>query len=554
MSKQKATSISLIGAGISTFLLVCTVFLSPAKTVIAKPNAAEPIRQNPVVSKINELIKQGWEDNEVKPSATATENEWLRRVHLDLTGRIPNSKAVVKFLANKKDPQRYSNVVDELIEDPDFVSHMTNVWVNLMVGRGRLQRTDRPALEDFVENSFSENRPWNEIVYDLITAEGHFKENGAVNYLLSQMMARDEAVQATAHTTRLFLGVQVQCTQCHNHPFNKWQQSQFWEFNGFLRQVRRMNYRKMDPDTGRMVDDYSELTNTFRKENVFYERRDGVMQVAFPSYFGDKVDIPEDVNPRQRFGELLREDEGHHLARAMVNRTWSQLFGYGFTRPVDDMGPHNPASHPVLLDHLTEEFVKSNYDIRKLVSWITKSEPYRLSSRMTSANDIDNPSAGEMPLFSHAYVKMMSAEQLYDSLVVASKAGERSNTDTESDNLRRKRAQWMRQFVVAFGTDDNGEATTFNGSIPQALMMMNGPLVQEAISTDDGSYLRYVLTSEDSDADRIRSLYQIALGRNPKRSEKSAVTKILKQGRNAEWVYQDLFWALLNSNEFIFIH
>ena len=165
------------------------------------------------------------------------------------------------------------------------------------------------------------------------------------------------------------------------------------------------------------------------------------------------------------------------VATAKVNRMWGHFFGYGFTRPIDDIGPHNAPSHPELLEFMSEKFVKSGYDVKKLIRWITYSDAYQLTSKTSDKNEIDNPSAGETPLFSHMYLKSMQAEQLYDSLIVATNAHQSGRSDWAKAEGQRQ--QWMDQFVVAFGTDENDESTTFNGTIPQALMLMNGALTRK---------------------------------------------------------------------------
>jgi hypothetical protein len=523
-----------------------------------------------IVKFIDEQIKQGWEDNEVTPSPVSDDAEWLRRVHLDIIGRIPEGLVVNAFLKSD-DPAKRSKIIETLLDDDAYVRHMTANWTNLSIGRRTPRRVSRAGMQKFYREAFARNRPWNEVVFDLISAEGRFDENGAVNFLLAQLPGGrntdDEyAVTATAKTTKLFMGIQVQCTQCHNHPFNDWQQDQFWQFNSFFRQVRRVNHRKPDPKTGRMVDDYSELLFAdYNKKGVFFEKRSGEMRVAYPQYFGIKVNPDQydaDGNPIDRRKELAKiaiDGEKPWIAMAMVNRMWGHFFGYGFTKPIDDMGPHNPASHPALHDRLSEEFVKGSYDVKQLARWICNSEAYNLTSQFNAAkgeshpgNEIDNPGAGEVPLFSHMYVKSMQAEQLYDSLIVATNAHKSGRANW--DQAEQQRQRWMQQFVIAFGTDEGDETTTFNGTIPQALMMMNGELVNNATSAERGSYLREVLEKPSTDIKKIQQLYMTALGRTPSRTESLTAGKLIKGSKDKLAAYQDLFWALLNSNEFIFVH
>lgn len=507
-----------------------------------------------VVEFVDSMIRQGYEDNEITPSPQATDAEFLRRIYLDVIGRIPTLQEAEAYVANEN-PRKKGLLIDQLLESPDYVRHFTTTWTNHSIGRGQPRRVSRKGMTKFYREAFARNRPWDEVVVDLVTAEGHFEENGAVNYTLAQMQMPDDAVQLTAKTAKLFLGMQVQCTQCHNHPFNNWQQAQFWEFNSFFRQVQKRDHRKFDEATGRQVDDYSEVLTRDFEGPVYFEKRSGLMQVAYPIYNGEAIE-PDAFDRRKEFGKLLvKADNGltPMIAKAFVNRTWGQFFGYGFTRPIDDLGPHNPASHPEVLERLSAEFVKADYDVKQLIQWITNTNAYSLSSQFGEDNDIDDPSAGEMPLFSHMYMKSMQAEQLYDSLIVASSAHKAGRGGWEAQEGQRQR--WMQQFVVAFDTDENDEATTFNGTIPQALMMMNSELMQKAVNADRGSFLYETMMSAEPDSKKIQKLYMASLTRMPVRAEMRNAGKLISRyGANRAAAYQDLFWALLNSNEFIFNH
>lgn len=526
-----------------------------ADEVDSKAESVSASADVPLAEFIDQQIRQGWQDNEIEASPAATDEEWLRRIYLDLLGRIPTLEEARAFLADES-PRKRNVLIESLLENEDYVRNFTTIWSNNCIGRGAPQRVSRTGMEKFFREAFAKNRPWNEIVVDIVTASGHYEENGAVNYTLAQMQNADEGVQLTAMTTRLFLGLQVQCTQCHNHPFNKWQQDQFWEYNSFFRQVGKIDHRKLDPNTGRMVDDYSEVVWQEFSGPVYYEKRSGVMQVAYPRFQGQEVDPGVGVDRRVEFGKLITQSQDGappQIAQAMVNRTWSHFFGYGFTRPVDDMGPHNPASHPELLERLSREFVAANYDVKELIRWIVSSEAYSLTSQYGEKNKIDDPGAGEVPLFSHMYLKSMQAEQMYDSLIVASNAHKSGQGGWGAQEEQRRR--WMQQFVVAFENDENDESTTFNGTIPQALMMMNSELMEKACSIERGSFLFESMSSPGNEAQKIQELYLAALSRNPTKAEIGKVQKMLKSYGNHKLMgYQDLFWALLNSNEFVFIH
>ena len=541
----------------AAFASVAILLQATLGSVLAAEDEFTTGSADPLIDFINQQVRQTWEDNEVKPSAVAEDAEWVRRVYLDILGRIPTAGEVESFL-DDDDKAKRSAKIAELVAHPDYVRNFTEVWTNLLIGRNTPDRTSRNGLQKFLRESFARNRPWNEIVYDLVTAEGHFEENGAVNFILAQLQgnvnSEDYHVEATAKLTRVLLGMQVQCTQCHNHPFNEWKQNQFWEFNSFLRQTRRVDHDRYDPESGQNVDDYSELAYRGFDGPVYYEMRNGLVQVAYPKFFDVEVS-PQAENRREELGKLMAyDDPTQTVAKAMVNRTWSHFMGYGFTRPVDDMGPHNPASHPELLDRLTDEFVKSGYDVKQLITWICNSEAYNLTSSFGKHNGYDNPSAGEVPLFSHMYVKTMTAEQLYDSLLIATNAHKSGVGNFAQAEQQRER--WMQDFLRIFGGNEEDEPTMFSGSIPQALLMMNGPLVEKAISAEKGSYLHSVLSNPQfrSDNQRIQALFVSALGRIPSRFELSKFSGAVRGSRDKLSAYQDLYWALLNSNEFIVNH
>jgi hypothetical protein len=500
---------------------------------------------------INAQVRQGWVDNGISPSAPADDGEWLRRVHLDIVGRIPDLEAVQKFLADK-DPAKRAKLIDRLLDDPGYARNLTTIWTNNLIGRSTPRDIDRPALQKFLRESFGRNRGWNEIVYDLLAAEGNSNENGATNFLLAHL--NDGAVPATAISARLFLGMQVQCTQCHNHPFTaEFKQNMFWEFNSFFKQARREQVRKYNEKTGRMDVDHLVLTSRDFSGPVYFERRNGLMEVAYPKFNGIEVDPEGTTNRRVEFARLVTRKDQPQLARAMANRMWGHFFGHGFTTPVDDLRPDVAISHPALLERLTVEFVNSNYDLKQLIRWITNSEAYNLSSRFNGkSNEEDNPANGKMPLFSHMYLKSMTAEQLYDSLIIATNAHKSGSGNWEKAEA--KRQEWMQQFVKTFGTDENDESSSFDGTIPQALMMMNGELIHDALSGAKGSVLAEVMHEKGSPAEKIKQLYLTALSRPPSSREIQTANRVMKFARAPAEAYQDLFWALLNSNEFILNH
>lgn len=503
-----------------------------------------------VVAVIDAQIEAGWQDNEITPSRRASDSEWLRRVYLDLVGHIPSVDDVIVFLQDRN-PDKRSVVVDRLLDDSDFVGHWSTTWTNLLIGRSEQADVDRDMLAKFFRRSLSRNRPWNEVVYELVAAEGRNDSNGATNFLLAHL--NNDATPATAITARLFLGTQVQCTQCHNHPFNNWQQQQFHDLNVFFKATRKKSLRG---------ESAVELVSESTTGEGFFEDRQGVLHVSRPRYRGVDVAGEKEINLRSELARLMTNGQDPRLAQAMVNRVWAHFLGRGFTMPIDDMGPHNPPTHPELLERLASEFTSSGFDLKQLIRWICRSRAYHLSSRFVATNLVDDPAAGAPALFSRVYVKPMTVEQLYDSLLVATSVDRAAGDDWET--IAATRQHWLKQFVHAFGTDENDETTMFEGTITQALMMMNGDMVREALQLEPGSYLHDVVTDRSSDVDKVKKLCLSALGRFPTREEMRAIREILPlrpstESRNSAppeplvQGLQDVFWAYLNSNEFIVV-
>ena len=526
----------------------------------------------PQVKFINEQVAAGWKDAKIEPSAVATDGEWCRRVYLDVVGRIPSVVELESFDRSSTTNKRL-DLVNQLLGD-DFVDeyarNWTGVWTTTLIGRDLENKmVNREGMRQYLRRAFSKNISYEQFVIDLVTASGSSAPgtenfNGAVNFLSGKM--EENGAQATAKTAQVFLGLQVQCTQCHNHPFNKGKQNQFWEFNAFFRQSKAL--RKFegtrDIQSIELVDeDFAGEGGNVQEAELFYELRNGLTKVAYPVFIdGTEISksgyLPAKMDDGTPYGAHRRQElatmivASPFMPKAIVNRMWGHFLGYGFTKPIDDLGEHNAPSHPELLDGLAERFREQSFDIKELTKWIVLSQPYSLSSKATQSNKGDDPSMGEKPKFSHFYLRQMKAEELYESLLVA----------TEADELRgggeaaaKKKDEWLNQFVIAFGTDEGDDSTTFNGSIPQVLMMFNGDLIKSATSTGKGGFLDKIASSSMKNPEKINALYRAALARVPSAGEvKMATSLIIARKGDAVGALQDVWWAVLNSNEFIINH
>ena len=522
--------------------------------------SADRLPERKLIAAIDQHLRAGWTAAGLRPSADATDAEWCRRVFLGVIGRVPSVAELETFLLDRR-PNKKAQLVDRLLtSEPyteEYARHWSSLWTTLLVGRADNsdpeQLTDRGGLQHFLRRVFADNRPLDRVAYELLTATGSNKPgeeqfNGATNFLLAHADSR--GVQASAKTAQVFLGRQIQCMQCHNHPFYDGKAHQFWELAAFFRQT---NAERIDGSGGaRLVDrDFIGDSGDAQAAESYWETQTGLMKTAYPVFLdGTKVAKSgrvEQVNRRQELAKLVTRSP--MLAEALVNRAWEHFFGRGFTTQVDDMGPHAAVSHPALLAMLSEQFSAHSYDFRSLVRWIALSQAYGLSSRSNSSNKRDDVATEDAPLFSRYYLRQMQPEQIYESLAVLGGDRERLGDVAQLDHSR---SQWVGQLAISFKTDDCTECTLWDGSVPQTLLMMNGELTNQATQVAKNSFLRQVERMEGPPSKKVQRLFLAAVARYPSAAETQAAIKLIT-ARNGQVgpALEDLWWALLNSNEFI---
>lgn len=493
-----------------------------------------------ILPNINQYVSTGWKDAEIRPSSFASDAEWGRRIYLDIIGRIPSQNEALDFL-NDSRPDKRQRLAKRLLNSKEYSRYTASIWSNLLVGRSPKNESLREPLRMFLADAFAEDRAWNAVVSDLITATGTPQDNGATGFLLAHL--DNNAVPATAVTARMLLGVQLQCVQCHPHPFNKRKQEEFWEFNSFFHDLK-MTWVKQN---GKRT---PSLKTVNSDDPVYFESRDGVMNVAFPKYGETEIEVSTKVSRRDRLADLMARDNQKLMAKSAVNRIWARYFGFGFTVPIDDIGSHNSPSYPELFNFLTEKFIASGYNVRKLTEWIVLSDAYQRSSEITKFNTIDDPARGEAALFSRVYVKTMTPEQIFNSLQMLNN-GSPNQTNSSWKSFEHKRDKWVQQYVISYETEENTEYDLFDGSIRQALEMMNGKLMDNVVKSVSSK----VPNSKTKQAKQISQLSLATLSRYPSSRELSAFREVLKKRANSQdEVFKDILWAYLNSNEFILVH
>jgi hypothetical protein len=517
--------------GVSTALYT----LSLMKTTIALfvcwgLASASPVHGSPstpaeLTARIDRHIAARWEAAHVAPARTADDRIFARRVFLDLLGRIP-SVAEVRAFQEDTSLDKRARLVARLVDSPLHVRHMAVFWRKQWVPQAETPQFALLAdeLDVWLASRLRERMPYDRIVRELISVSpvraDRTTDHGATP---TAFLAAGEfkPENLAANTTRAFLGINLDCAQCHNHPFARWTQEEFWQTAAFFARPKTTG---SEPALLRI-----DIPNT--KQSV------GPKLLTNP-----QPDWPEalrDETGRTVLANWLTSKSNPYFARNAVNRVWAELLGTGLIEPLDDLSSENPASHPELLDELATAFVDSGFDLKFLTTAIVLSRAYQLSS--------SGPS-GDAPLderlFARAAVRGLSGEQLHDSLRVA--AGLRPDRDDLDPNVARER----RAVVDRFRIERPGMAQR---SILQALSLMNGSLTQELTDFARSPTLRAVAEAPFLDAaDKIEALFLATLSRPPTKEESVRLMNLIESSRDGEakQLLADVFWALLNSSEF----
>lgn len=524
---------------------------------------------------VDELLAREWQSQGLRPSADSTDGEYLRRATLDVVGRIPTIEETRAFLADKSKSKR-AELVDRLLASSEYGSNFATVWVRLLVPADLMgQEANVPALHAWLEREFNRGRPWNEIVAELLAANGRWDENPAVNFILANQDG-DNSIRTTSNVTRLFLGVQTQCTECHDHPWNDWKQEQFHGLNAFF--LGTEEKRVTRGAGGRQTDFWALEEQPFSKaraKGVFFERRNGLSVFTEPTYLDgrsveDLIGAPRETTTedilaildkdkseegeiylRRELARAVTSPDNPYFAKAIVNRLWFHFFGHSFTKSVDDFdnGVDEP-TNPELLERLAADFQSSGYDLKQLVRWIATSSAYGLSSQSRG-----KPNEEAIGFFATQLVRPLSPEQLYDSVLTLT----RIDRTSASANSSEERSQFLREFLETFGSEEIPTgAPRYDGTITQGLMLMNSAVMNRATSCVPGSFLHGLVTDESlTDKARIEAIYLAALSRKPTSGETKLIAPMLASIRTPEdrsWVLSDVLWAALNSAEFALNH
>ena len=517
-----------------TFTTVPVTVLNP------KPGFAwKPLPQN---NYIDRLIDAKLERLKIQPSPVADDATFLRRVSLDLKGQLPTPEEIQAFVSNSSRTKR-AELIDKLIASPAYVDHWTLKWGDLLQN-SRKYLGEKGAFEfrEWIRESIAENKPYDRMVREMLMARGSSYDNPAANFY---RVTRDPK-PTMEKTTQVFLGVRMVCAQCHDHPFERWTQTQYYQMAAFFSAVGlRPGYEVGE-----------EILYDQRRDYDMKHPKDGrVMNPAFilPATWSGTGAPPTDAGRRQAYAEWLTARDNPFFAKSTVNRVWSYFFGRGIIDPVDDIRASNPPSNPALLDALAKDFLDHNFDLRLLMRTIANSRAYQASVATNEWNEKDGEN------FSHAMPRRLSAEELMDALAQAT--GVRpvlpeAPPDTRAEQVTDPHIG-KDGFLDLFGRPARESSCEcerrYDLSLPQALNLVNGKNISDAVADANGRVAKAILSGR-SDRDVVTELYLASLSRPPAAGELESGIHYLQGGSGRAARAQDLLWALVNSKGFLYNH
>jgi hypothetical protein len=536
---------ALILAGTIAFLAeqpTCALAQKPAYGQIdntKKPPVAgtlpkgQKLTAEQLAGHIDKLVLDRLKAEKIDASPRTSDEEFLRRAYLDITGKIPTADKAAAFLDSKESDKR-AKLIDELLASKDYGRHMADVWQALLLPRNSDNRRLMqyyPHLVKWLDEKFNANAPWDKMVSDILTASGAVEKNGPVIYWL----ANPTADKVTDNVSKVFLGVQLQCAQCHNHPFTDWKQTEYWGMAAFFLKVHPDGNPKAAAKNGGTIR-ISESNVKRGKRNLLPESA----KILPPKFLGGVQPKVKPNGPvRPVLAAWMTSPSNPFFARAMVNRVWGQIFGRGLVNPVDDMHDGNPASHPELLADLTGQFVASGFDLKYLLRVICSSETYQRSSKPSGNNGDAGPEH-----FARMAVKSLTPEQLYDvltQLMGPPNAGGPRNRPMPN----RPFANPREAFVTFFSAEEGADPTEYHTGIPQVLRLMNGPRF------NNGAALGPIVRSGKTPSEMLERLYLTVLARRPTAEEVDRVRAYFDKNKGEpRQALAGVLWALMNSSEF----
>ncbi len=598
-----------LAAAFASAAVLCSLLAWQTTLLADMPaNEVAPVAALPEEAALSAAIDDGlaevWRRDNVKPAPPSSDEEFLRRVYLDTLGLPPNADEARSFLADDADDKR-ERLIDALVEDKRFAEHVADQWVNVLMGRGRSQDNAELVLGAWMARQIDDGRGFADILYDIIAARGLMSENPAAAYFAGKRDFRTADIAGEA--VRHFTGVQLQCAQCHDHPYeDSWTEQQFNGVAGFFvaTQLRRNgNVRPRqgnvsDRNIGKLDPAVMQRRLATIKDDAQRIRQYEVLRYRYPRFLlGEPVKVNDARLWRRAWAQWVVADDNRQTQRYIANRFWSFLFGTGIVNPVDDFNSLNEASHPALLDALADDMRASGYNIRRLYRAVLKSRAWQASSAGATRDAGNGTGKVEAWHFAQYPVRQLSPEQFFGALLVASGHSDAGRRRLQARNnpytreraqgnayLKRKEAgtlpanqrpiewdfeatdrlealidtmsaEWYqrraaaRSYARVSSDDEMSEVDGFSLTMDQAMFLLNGRTTAQLAASSRGSLLEHIHKSADNMEGRIARMFLIVLARNPSQAELERYKSFLAQpGERQRW--EDALYSLLLTTEF----
>ena len=493
------------------------------------------------------------------PSDLCDDQTFIRRVTLDIAGRLPTLDETRAFLASD-DPKKRAARIDALLEGSDYADFFAGKWAGLLRnkaegGGGDWVSRDTYGFHGWLRAALIADRPFDQVAAELVTAAGKTGENPAASWY----RAVTDPKERMQDIAQVFLGVRMQCAQCHHHPYEKWSQDDYYSFAAFFSTVARKEVHRLPED---------DIIYHNRKPAEM--KHPGTGEMLKPAVLGgEPLNIPAEEDPRRELAKWLSAPENPYFAKVLINRYWKHFFGRGLAEPEDDIRPTNPASHPELLDRMSAHLVESGYSLKSLVRAICNSRTYQLSSEPNGQNADDTQN------YARYYPKRLPAEVLLDAFndfTGAENSFSKLPVGVRAIALPDDSANKQSEFLTMFGRPQMDTACecerTSEANLGQSLHLIASDLIQQKLSTGNGRAATLSKAQDRSDDDRLRDLYLAAVSREPSAEEIALARAHLKKKRDAsaadpakltpaqaeQQAFEDIIWVLSNTKEFLFNH
>ncbi|GAB4162735.1 MAG: DUF1549 domain-containing protein [Planctomycetaceae bacterium] len=506
------------------------------QALIPRPGSPSKLPFPPIRNRIDTLVDRKLKKLKLAPSPICDDATFLRRVHLDLIGTLPTSEEARQFLADKSTGKR-ARLVETLMKRPEFADYWAMKWSDLLrVDRQALGHKGAYVFYNWIRESISKNKPYDQFVRELITAEGHLRDAPAGYFY--KVVKKPGDVASTL--SQVLLGVRIECAQCHHHPFDRWTQADYYGMTAYFTQV------------GFKSTSQGEMLTALRKTTTKHPRT-GEVIYAHPLGSDNPTESP-DGDRRRLLASWLTSPENPWLSQNFVNRVWAHLMGHGLIEPVDDVRSTNPPSNPELLDHLAKQFIKNKFDFRQLIRDITSSRTYQLSSQTNPTNISDEQN------YSRALFKRLDAEVLLDAVCGTTGVPEKfRGIPAGYRAIQVWDSHVSHEFLKLFGRPTRATACECERvsapSVAQVLHVLNSPKLHGKLSHEGGRIAALIRKYPQDDRKVIDELYLTFYSRYPSKTERSAMLTFMK--RNADRrraAAEDIAWSMMNTVEFLFNH